>query len=138
MWLLIITLWILVIQTEPAMLLLSKEVHIFVFDYKVQLKASMKYSIIFTHLFTMSSIVYSGHSNKKWCILKSMLSFSSCTQQHIIIACMTLHISLRDKGFIKHDEDEDLWSVTKMKTICFKKRMTIRDKKWHNRHMMTF
>jgi hypothetical protein len=53
-----------------------------------------------------------GVLKQKWRILKSMPSFSTRTQAHIIMACMALHnfirdSALRDDAFDKCDEDEN-------------------------------
>jgi hypothetical protein len=53
-----------------------------------------------------------GVLKQKWRILKSMPSFSTRTQAHIIMACMALHnfirdSALQDDAFDKCDEDEN-------------------------------
>jgi hypothetical protein len=53
-----------------------------------------------------------GVLKQKWRILKSMPSFSTRTQAHIIMACMALHNFIRDNAlqddaFDKCDEDEN-------------------------------
>jgi hypothetical protein len=53
-----------------------------------------------------------GVLKQKWRTLKSMPSFSTRTQAHIIMACMALHnfirdSALQDDAFDKCDEDEN-------------------------------
>ena len=53
-----------------------------------------------------------GVLKQKWRILKVISSFSTRTQKHIILACMTLHYFIRDsklqdKEFDRCDVDED-------------------------------